>query len=58
MEVQFKNPGSGLYAHYMIHVYRKLENQLEISRKKMGEYYYRKREPAPQYKVDNWVMLD
>jgi hypothetical protein len=36
MEVQFKNPGSDLYAHYMVNVYRKLENQLEISGKKMG----------------------
>jgi hypothetical protein len=42
----------------MLDVYRKLENQSEIFGKKMGEYYDRKRKPAPQYKVDNWVMLD
>jgi hypothetical protein len=24
----------------------------------MGEYYNWKKKPAPQYKVDEWVMLD
>jgi hypothetical protein len=42
----------------MVNVYRNLENQLEISGKRMGEYYDRKRKPAPQYKVDDRVMLD
>jgi hypothetical protein len=57
-ETQFKNPGSELYAHYMVEVHRKLESQLEQSGKRMGEYYDRKRKPAPQYKVDDLVMLD
>jgi hypothetical protein len=42
----------------MVEVHQKLKNQLEQSGKKMGEYYDRKRKPAPQYKVDDWVMLD
>jgi hypothetical protein len=42
----------------MGNVYRKLENQLAISGKKMGEYYNRKRKPASQYIVNEWVMLD
>jgi hypothetical protein len=46
-EAQFKNPGLELYTHYMVEVHQKLENQLEISGKKMGEYYDRKRKPAP-----------
>jgi hypothetical protein len=58
MEIQFRNPGSELYGHYMVDVCRKLENQLEQSRKKMGEYYHRKRKPAPQYNINNWVMFD
>ena len=57
-ETQFKNPGSELYGHYMVEVHKKLENQLEKSGEKMGEYYDRKRKPAPQYKIDDWVMLD
>ena len=57
-EVKFNNPASELYAHYMVDVYRKLENQLETSGKKMGEYYDRKRKPAPQYTTNEWVMLD
>jgi hypothetical protein len=57
-EPQFKNPGSELNAHYMINVHRKLEHQFEHSGKKMGEYCDRKRKPAPQYKVNDWVMFD
>jgi hypothetical protein len=57
-EVQFMNPGSDLYAHYMVNVYQNLENQLETSGKKMGEYYDRKRKPAPQYKIEDWVMIE
>jgi hypothetical protein len=47
-EIQFKNPRSELYAHYMVEVHKKLENQLEQTGKKMGEYYDQKRKPAPQ----------
>jgi transposase InsO family protein len=58
VETQFRNPSSELYAHYMVDVYRKLESQLEDSREKMGKYYDRKRKPAPDFKVNDWVMLD
>jgi hypothetical protein len=58
MEVHFKYPGSDWYAHYMVNVYQKLENQLETSGKKMGEYHHQRRKQAPPYKVDDWVMLD
>jgi hypothetical protein len=34
-ETQFKSPGSELYAHYMVKVHQKRENQLEKSGKKM-----------------------
>jgi hypothetical protein len=57
-EIQFKNPGSNLYAYYMVNVHWKSVDQLETSQKKMGEYYNRKRKPAPQHKVNDWVMLD
>jgi hypothetical protein len=57
-EVQFKNLGSDLYAHYMVDVCRKHENQLETCGKTRGEYDDRKRKAGPEYKVDDWVMLD
>jgi hypothetical protein len=57
-EIHFKNPASNLYCHYMVNVHQKLADQFEISQKKMGEYYNRKRKPAPQHRVDDWVMLD
>jgi hypothetical protein len=42
----------------MVNVHQKLADQLEASQKKMGEYYDRKRKPAPQHKVNDWVRLD
>src|ERR1700681_1149554 len=57
-EVQFHNPGSELYVHYTVEVYRRLEQQLEETKEKMGQYYDRKRRPAPQYKIGDLVMLN
>jgi hypothetical protein len=37
IEAQFNNRASELYAHYMIDMYRSLEGQLEISKKKIGK---------------------
>jgi hypothetical protein len=42
----------------MVEVYRRLETQLEATKEKMGQYYDRKRRPAPQYKVGDLVMLN
>ncbi|KAF8533109.1 hypothetical protein BDD12DRAFT_762914, partial [Trichophaea hybrida] len=62
-EVQFQNPASELYAHYMVEVYRNLESQLEMTGKKMGEYYDRKRKPAPlsrlcRVRIEEGIRID
>jgi hypothetical protein len=42
----------------MVEKYPGLENQLEQSGKKMGEYHDWKQKPASQYSIDDLVILD
>jgi hypothetical protein len=43
MEVQFRNPASELYGHYMASVHTKMTEELKVSMEAMGKYYDRQR---------------
>jgi hypothetical protein len=49
-EVQFRNPASEYYGHYMTSVHSKLSEQLEVSIEAMRKYYDKKRKSIEPFK--------
>jgi len=57
MEVQFRNPASELYGHYMNAIHKTLSEQLVISIEAMKIYYNKKRKDIEQFNPGDLVML-
>ena len=57
-EVQFRNPASGMYGHYMTSVYDKLRNQLEEVRETMSKYYNKKWKSIERFTKEDLEMLN
>jgi len=57
-DIQFRNPASEIYGHYMTGVHQKLSTQLENVRSSMGKYYDRKRRSIESFKKGELVMLN
>jgi hypothetical protein len=57
-EVQFRNPASELYGHYMTSVHSKLSNQLKVSIEAMRKYYDKKRKSIEPFAKGDLVMLN
>jgi len=57
-DIQFKNPSSEMYGHYMTEVHKKLSTQLENTRSLMAKYYDRKRRSIESFKKGELVMLN
>jgi len=58
MEIQFTNPASDLYGHYMTAVHKKLGTRLEESITAMRKYYDKKRKSIEPFKKGDLVMLN
>jgi hypothetical protein len=57
-EIQFRNPASEMYGHYMTGVHQKLKERLVESVDLMKKYYNKKRkEREPLKKGGNWLCL-
>ncbi|CCE34872.1 uncharacterized protein CPUR_08811 [Claviceps purpurea 20.1] len=52
------NPGSRLYAHWMVQVHDDAKKHLEHSRKRMKDWADQRRLPPPEYKEGDEVMLN
>jgi len=57
-EIQFKNPASQLYGHYMNSVHTKLSTQWEYSIEAMWKYYDKKQKSIEPIKKGELVMLN
>jgi hypothetical protein len=57
-EVQFRNPASELYAHYMTSAHSKLSYQLKVSIEAMRKYYDKKRKSIEPFAKGDLVMLN
>ena len=57
-DIQFRNPASEMYGHYMTEVHKKLSAQLETVRSSMAKYYDRKRRSIESFKKGELVMLN
>lgn len=55
---KIRNPGSKLYAHWMIQVHADATKHLEKSRQRMKEWADKRRKEAPVYAKDQLVMLN
>jgi len=56
--IQFKNPESDLYGHYINVVYRKLRERPEESVLRVKKYYNKKRKSIEPFKQGEFVMLN
>jgi len=57
-EVQFRNPASELYGHYLTSVHDRLRKKLQEVRESMSKYYNRKRKSIEEFKKKDLVMLN
>jgi len=57
-EIQFWNPASGMYGHYMTTVHQKLRERLAESVELMKKYYNKKRKSMEPLKKEELVMLN
>jgi hypothetical protein len=57
-DIQFRNPASEMYGHYMTGVHAKLLTQLETVRSSMANYYDRKRRSIESFKKGELVILN
>jgi len=57
-EIQFRNPASELYGHYMTRIHQKLKDRLEESIKLMKKYYNKRRKIMEPLKKGELVMLN
>jgi len=57
-EIQFRNPASELYGHYMNSVHSKLLKQLEQSIEAVRKYYDKKQKSIEPFKKGKLVMLN
>jgi len=57
-KIQFRNPASELYAHYMTTIYEKLKARLSQARDNMSKYYNKKRTAMPGFKKGEFVILN
>ena len=57
-EREARNPGAGLYPHWMQTTHQKAKTALEKTREDMSRYYDRKARLQPDIKVGNLVMLN
>jgi len=58
MEVQFRNPVSEMYGHYMASIQTKLKDQFIEAMELMKENYNKKRKSIEPFKKGEWVMLN
>jgi len=58
IEIQFRNPASELYAHYMSTIHDKLREKLSEAKDNMAKYYDKKRREIPGSKKGEFVMLN
>lgn len=58
IEVEGKNPASRIYVHWMESIHTQLRQNLEETRRRMGNYYDRKRSEVPKWKSGDKVWLD
>jgi len=57
-EIQFRNPASELYAHYITSIHSKLSKQLEQSIEAMWKYYDRRRKSIELFQKGELCMLN
>jgi hypothetical protein len=57
-EFEPQNPGSKLYAHWIEDVHRRVTDSLSKTRDHMSKHYDQKRQPPPDFKEGDLVMLD
>ena len=57
-EREARNPGAGIYAHWMQTTHQKAKTALEKTREDMSKYYDRKARLQPDIKVGDLVMLN
>jgi len=57
-EIQFRNPASELYGHFITSIHSKLSKQLEQSIEAMRKYYDKKRKSLEPFKEGELVMLN
>lgn len=57
-KIQFQNPASELYGHYMNQVQKKLSAQMGLAIEAMKKYYGKKRKIIELFKPKELVMLN
>jgi len=57
-EIQFRNPASELYGHYMTSVHQNLKDWLELAVQSMRKNYNKKRKSIEPFKKGELVMLN
>jgi hypothetical protein len=57
-EVQFRNPASEMYGHYMTGVHKQLKDRLEEAVETMKKYYNKKRKEVVPFKKGELVLLN
>jgi hypothetical protein len=55
--IQFRNPASEMYGHYMTGVHKRLSEQLEVVSESMAKYYDKKRRSIEKFKKGELVVL-
>jgi len=57
-DIQFRNPASEMYGHYLTAVHGNLSKESETVRESMAKYYNRKRRSIEKFEMGDWVMLN
>jgi len=57
-EIQFRNPTSEMYGHYMTGVHKQLKDRLEHAVEVMKKYYNKKRKEVAPFKKGELVLLN
>jgi len=57
-EIQFRNPASEMYGHYMTGVHKQLKDRLEVAVEAMKKNYNKKRKEVAPFKKGELVLLN
>jgi len=57
-EIQFRNPASEMYGHYMTGVHKQLKDRLEVAVEAMKKHYNKKRKEVAPFKKGELVLLN
>jgi len=57
-DIQFRNPVSQMYGHYMTAVHKRLSDQLETVYDSLAKYYNKKRQSIERFEKGELVMLN